>query len=167
LGREIFESALGKVLFVDEAYRLHPRRGGPMATEVVDEMVQLLTEPRFKQRLVFILAGYEREVDELLSVNAGLRSRVSERLRFADFTVEEACRILRMLLDRKGLALAPSAEESLGAMMGELIGAPDWGNGRDVETWVKRIFRHFSVRRVQRDNQVGGLLSTGEACSWC
>lgn len=99
--RDIFERALGTVLFVDEAYRLNPRRGGPMVNEVLDEMVQLLTEPRFRNKMVFILAGYEQDIDELMSVNAGLKSRMSERLHFADFSEEDARQLLLMRLKSK------------------------------------------------------------------
>ena len=46
------------MLFIDEAYRLHPRgEGGVFAREALDEIVQLLTEPKFKGKMVVIMAG--------------------------------------------------------------------------------------------------------------
>jgi hypothetical protein len=146
--RKIFESALGKVLFVDEAYRLIPQRGGPMVGEALDEMVQMLTEPKFKNKLVFIMAGSERDVDQLMGVNPGLRSRMGDnKWRFENFTPEDASRILRDQLTRKGLRLDQDAEPQLLGMMRELVAAPNWSNGRDVENYSKRVFRRYAVRQ--------------------
>ncbi|KAG1675261.1 hypothetical protein FOA52_016292 [Chlamydomonas sp. UWO 241] len=55
--RELFTKALGGVLFLDEAYRLNPRIGGPFMQEALDEIVQMLTEDMFKDKMVVILAG--------------------------------------------------------------------------------------------------------------
>ena len=66
--RKIFESARGKVLFIDEAYRLDPRKGEAFVQQSVDEMVNLLTEDEFKGKMLVILAGYEDEMEEMLQV---------------------------------------------------------------------------------------------------
>jgi hypothetical protein len=152
--REIFESASGRVLFVDEAYRLNPARGGPMVGEVVDEIVQLLTEERFRNKMVFILAGYEEDVDALMAVNAGLRSRMSEKLRFADFTTDQACRLITQRLADKGLKLSADAEGALSGQMEVLAAAPNWSNGRDIHTWAQRIFGQYAQRCKQPGYQV-------------
>jgi hypothetical protein len=57
--RRLFEEALGGVLFIDEAYRLNPRHAahGGFMQEVVDEIVNMLTEPKFKGKMILILAG--------------------------------------------------------------------------------------------------------------
>lgn len=57
----------------------------------------MLTEPRFKQKLVFIMAGYEHDIDALMACNAGLRSRLSEKLHFQDFTAEEVCVLISLV----------------------------------------------------------------------
>lgn len=152
--RKIFEQALGRTLFVDEAYRLDPRRGGPMVAEALDEMVQLLTEPRFRNKMVFILAGYESDIDQLMGVNPGLKSRMSERLRFQDFSAQDACSLLALRLQQKGLALDTAAQAGLPPRMQQLIDAPNWSNGRDVETWAKRIFRRYSERVTEQQKTV-------------
>lgn len=59
--KEIFEKARGKVLFIDEAYRLNPRHGGQYMKEAVDEIVKLLTDPKFERKMIVILAGYEKD----------------------------------------------------------------------------------------------------------
>ena len=58
--QKLMEKAMGKVLFIDEAYRLAE---GGFATEAMDELVDCLTKPKFAQRLVVILAGYDKDID--------------------------------------------------------------------------------------------------------
>ncbi|KAG2495742.1 hypothetical protein HYH03_006339 [Edaphochlamys debaryana] len=144
--RELFKKAVGGVLFIDEAYRLNPRKGGPMMAEVLDEIVQLLTEPAFKDKMVVILAGYDNEIEELMAVNPGLKSRFSQVLHFPDFSAEDAAALLRQQLGRDGLELAAEVtQEALVGMAQQLASAPNWANGRDVGTWAKRAFTQHAL----------------------
>ena len=59
--RKVMDSALGSVLFIDEAYRLLPGNGS-FNREIVDELVQALTEPKYKGIMAVILAGYEEDI---------------------------------------------------------------------------------------------------------
>ena len=70
--------ALGSVLFIDEAYRLN---GGQFAKEALDELVDLLTKPAFQNKIVVVIAGYEGEIEELMTSNPGLSSRFAEKVR--------------------------------------------------------------------------------------
>ncbi|PCD34774.1 hypothetical protein AU210_007371 [Fusarium oxysporum f. sp. radicis-cucumerinum] len=67
-----FELGLGKVLFIDEAYRLI---GDSFHKEAIGELVDVMTKPRYAHNMVVILAGYSDEMEELLMLNPGLRSR--------------------------------------------------------------------------------------------
>lgn len=58
--RQLFERALGKVLFVDEAYRLSE---GHFAKEAMDELVGILTQDAFAGKLIVVLAGYDQEMN--------------------------------------------------------------------------------------------------------
>eukprot|EP00198_Chlamydomonas_reinhardtii_P002822 XP_001692158.1 predicted protein [Chlamydomonas reinhardtii] len=145
--REVFAKAVGGVLFIDEAYRLSPKKGGPFMQEALDEMVQLLTEPAYMGKMVVILAGYDNEIEELMSVNPGLKSRFSQRLHFPDFTPADAAQLLVLQLRKEyGLELGGGAVEALPGMAQELAAAPNWANGRDVGTWAKRVFAAYSSR---------------------
>lgn len=77
--RKLLESALGKVLFIDEAYRLS---GGHFAQEAIDELVDSLTNERFFRKQIVILAGYDADINRLMSVNPGLTSRFPETIVF-------------------------------------------------------------------------------------
>ena len=158
--RKVFERALGKVLFIDEAYGLNPNRGGPYMRETLDEIVKLLTDPQFKSTMVVILAGYEAEIEELMNVNPGLRSRISTSLKFANLTPPHACDLLRSVLAGKSARLADGAEGGLGQLMARLVAAPGWSNGRTVSTWATNIFTAVAVRR-----QAAGVKGTQGASS--
>jgi hypothetical protein len=84
---------------------------------VLDEIVQLLTEPKYQNKMVVILAGYEAQVDALMAVNPGLKSRFSEKLHFPPFTAAEACQLLQLLLVKGGQQLTPEALELLPGLM--------------------------------------------------
>jgi hypothetical protein len=64
--REIFESARGAVLFIDEAYRLYDPLGRSYMQEAIDEIVTLLTEEAYKGKMVVIFAGYQGSMSEML-----------------------------------------------------------------------------------------------------
>merc|ERR1719181_894814 len=131
--RDVFESARGAVLFIDEASRLYDPAGRSYMQEAVDEIVTLLTEEPYRGKMVVIFAGYAGQMEAMLDrVNPGLKSRVSDVIDFPDFDAAAAAEIAEAMLARKRLrvprSLAPDAAR--------LVGAPQWANGRDVETWA-------------------------------
>ncbi|KAK1827523.1 P-loop containing nucleoside triphosphate hydrolase protein, partial [Podospora conica] len=73
-----FERALGKVLFIDEAYRLAESR----SVDAIGEIVDCMTKERFLGNLVVVLAGYKDEMDALMRCNRGLRSRFATDVDF-------------------------------------------------------------------------------------
>ncbi|PNH08303.1 NFX1-type zinc finger-containing protein 1 [Tetrabaena socialis] len=162
--RELFAKAVGGVLFIDEAYRLNPNVGGLFMQEVLDEIVQLLTEPAYQNKMVVILAGYDKQIEELMTVNPGLKSRFSQRLHFPDFTPADAASLLRLQLRKEyGLELERTADAALEGLAGELAAAPNWSNGRDVGTWVKRAFTAYSRRNFEAQPAPSGGSSGGPA----
>lgn len=70
----LLEKAQGKILFIDEAYRLIGDDNSTFADEALGELVGALTNPRFARKMVVILAGYTQEMDRLLASNPGLQS---------------------------------------------------------------------------------------------
>ena len=139
--REMFKSALGGVLFIDEAYRLNPKKSPGFMQEVVDEIVQILTEEQFKNKMAVIFAGYEKDMAELFEANQGLKSRISRTLNFDDFSVEDSSTLLNLRLKQKSLSLTTEALSNLTPLLEKFQAAPHWSNGRDVETLAKTIYQ--------------------------
>jgi SpoVK/Ycf46/Vps4 family AAA+-type ATPase len=84
--------ALGGVLFIDEAYSLLSQTAGDFGKEVVDTLVDEMT--KHNENLVVVLAGYPREMDQLLESNPGLRSRFKKFFLFPDYSAEELLAII-------------------------------------------------------------------------
>lgn len=135
--RNVFTEALGRVLFIDEAYQLNPDKGGQFMSEVVDEMVKLLTSEEFQGKLVVILAGYAGDIDEMLQVNAGLKSRFTERIHFEDFAEETIVDMLRGKMSDKHVCLDANAH--IPHVARALKALPGFANGRDVQTFLKKL----------------------------
>jgi len=98
----VFDKALGKVLFADEAYRLSE---GPLAKEVMDELVGILTQERYKTKLVVILAGHDQEIAQLLSVNPGLSSRFPDEIIFENMSSAMCIKVLEKALAEEDITI--------------------------------------------------------------
>lgn len=136
-----FDEALGKVLFVDEAYRLGE---GTFAKEAIDEFVDCLTKPKYKSKLIVVLAGYEDEINRLLSVNPGLSSRFPEEIFFHNLDPEMCLDLLVKQLKKNdkfelGVCDSASLQQTIKDYFKALAALNGWGNGRDIDTLTQRI----------------------------
>jgi hypothetical protein len=140
--RQLFERALGRVLFVDEAYRLAE---GHFAKEAMDELVGILTDERFRAKLIVVLAGYDHEMDHLLTVNTGLTSRFQKQIYFHNLKPPQALEILKHALskhDVKILALDDPSSVGYAEMYGlveTLAEMRGWGNARDINSLAREM----------------------------
>ncbi|PNS16705.1 NFX1-type zinc finger-containing protein 1 [Sphaceloma murrayae] len=136
-----FDEALGQVLFIDEAYRLGE---GLFAKEAIDEVVNCLIKPKYKGKMLVVLAGYEAEIDQLLGVNPGLSSRFPEEINFAHLPPSACVQLLVKRLTSDGklpvdLDMVHAGRNRAEEMFAQLSSLSGWGNGRDVETLASRI----------------------------
>ena len=141
------EKALGKVLFIDEAYRLAE---GHFAVEAMDELVDCLTKPKFAGKLITILAGYDHDIDRLMSQNPGLTSRFSETIYFPNLDAKTCVILLTKTLQKKAsqapLDLSvlenptPETKQKLLDRFTILSSVNSWGNGRDVKSLARMMF---------------------------
>ncbi|EXL69947.1 hypothetical protein FOPG_14186 [Fusarium oxysporum f. sp. conglutinans race 2 54008] len=135
-----FELGLAKVLFIDEAYRLI---GDSFHKEAIGELVDVMTKPRYAHNMVVILAGYSDEMEELLMVNPGLRSRFPTVLEFPQMAPEECLKLLEKLLSKLNISLSISTTGEHKAavldVLKQLIDSKGWASGRDVKTLSQAI----------------------------
>lgn len=159
------ERGLGKVLFVDEAYRLGQ---GKFAQEAVDELVDNITKPKFAGKLVVILAGYEEDMNNLLRVNQGLSSRFGEEISFPSLSPVYCLQLLENTLKQSQIAF-PSMEDStifqeFLRKMEALSILPSWGNARDVQTLAKGMVRAVYQSNTTKVNQLQLSANTAINC---
>ncbi|VDC00511.1 unnamed protein product [Peniophora sp. CBMAI 1063] len=161
--RSLCEKALGKVLFVDEAYRLADGRFGQ---EAVDELVSILTEEEFRGKLIVVLAGYEEDMKRLLQVNAGLQSRFEEEIIFPNFSAPRCFDILVQQIKRAQPPVRspelerPKSNEAkqLISIFQSLCQLSNWGNARDVITLATRMIQ-LAIDSVDADALGSGPLT--------
>lgn len=158
--RNLFETSLGKVLFVDEAYRLIPEHGSRFNHEAVGELVDAMTQPRYAGKMVVILAGYTEDMELLLRSNPGLRSRFPAHVTFPHMEPQHCTLHLKHELSKlniditDGQAAAGGEEESwktAHGILAELTATEGWANGRDIETLAKTIITHVFVKTSTAD----------------
>ncbi|BBY23791.1 type VII secretion AAA-ATPase EccA [Mycobacterium stomatepiae] len=133
---ELIDRSLGRILFMDEFYSLVERHqdGRPdmIGMEAVNQLLVALEVHRFD--FCFIGAGYEKEVDEFLTVNPGLAGRFNRKLRFESYTPDELVEIAVRYGKPRATVLDPATAEALKAACATLRGyrAPDGAHGIDV-----------------------------------
>jgi SpoVK/Ycf46/Vps4 family AAA+-type ATPase len=147
---ELIDSALGGVLFIDEAYSL-VNEGDGQGDRFGNEAVQALLKRAEDNRedLIIILAGYERQMDGFLASNPGLNSRFGNRVKFPSYTPAELLLLADLALQNKGELLDPDARPVLRRMFEE-VGrrrlVDELGNGRFVRSLLTKAGQRRDVR---------------------
>ncbi|MFE3460579.1 AAA family ATPase [Nocardiopsis aegyptia] len=149
---ELVDRALGGVLFIDEAYSL-VNEGDGQADRFGNEAVQTLLKRAEddRDRLVVVLAGYEKEMDAFLASNPGLASRFATRITFPSYTADELTRIAESLVAQRGDVLDPEAARALRHGFDQAVrreAVDDLGNGRYARSVVEKAAQARDVRVV-------------------
>lgn len=156
----LIDSAIGGVLFIDEAYTLIQEGlsgGDAFGQEAVDTLLARMENDRDK--FVVIIAGYEDEIDRFLASNDGLASRFTRRIRFASYSPEELVQIADHIAQKKNSTMSEQAREVLQLRCKELSDATDGGrtlidlagNGRFVRNVIESAGAERDYR-FTRDN---------------
>jgi SpoVK/Ycf46/Vps4 family AAA+-type ATPase len=147
---ELVDSALGGVLFIDEAYSLvndGDGQGDRFGSEAVQTLLTRAEDDR--ENLIIILAGYERQMESFLSSNPGLTSRFAIRVKFPGYTPAELLSLADLAIERRGELLDPDARPVLWRLLQE-VGrrrlADELGNGRFVRNLLEKAGQARDVR---------------------
>ena len=148
LTNSVIESALGGVLFIDEAYSLNRGEQDSFGLEAIDTLVKGMEDHR--DELVVILAGYTKEMEIFLTANSGLASRFPNKIEFPDYTAEELLQITHVQAKNKGYRLAESCTQPLLGYYArwQAADARTAGNGRLARNTLEKAIFHQSRRLV-------------------
>ena len=148
LTNSVIESALGGVLFIDEAYSLYRGEQDSFGLEAIDTLVKGMEDHR--DELVVILAGYTKEMETFLTANSGLASRFPNKIEFPDYTADELLDITNVLARGKGYRLAESCTEPLRGYYErrQAEDARTAGNGRLARNTLEKAIFNQSRRLV-------------------
>lgn len=155
---DLINSAIGGVLFIDEAYGLI-KKGA--SNDFGDEAVQVLIKQMEDRRGEFFVfaAGYPKEMDTFLKMNPGLKSRFDVFLHFEDYNVDELVAIGQSFFEQKGYKASSDAIALFRDIMTEEHDAKDqqFGNARRVRAYVEAIIHAQNVRIANEQSQLSTL----------
>ena len=145
--KKVIESAMGGVLFVDEAYALAPENGGnDFGREAVETILKAMEDHR--DDLVVIAAGYENEMERFISSNPGLESRFNRYFIFEDYNGQELFEIFSSMCAKNSYILSTEAKEFAITLFDRLYVNRDknFGNARDVRNIFENMVSVHSDR---------------------
>jgi SpoVK/Ycf46/Vps4 family AAA+-type ATPase len=144
---EVFDSALGGVLFVDEAYTLSSGEGGTgpdFGREAIDTLVKLMEDHR--DEVVVIAAGYSHEMRKFLQTNPGLASRFSRTIEFENYSAPELVTIVEQQCEKHHYRLDDGARAALHRHFERMPRDATFGNGRSA----RKVFEEMIDRQAHR-----------------
>ena len=141
--RQVVDSAMGGVLFIDEAYTLSSGEGSDYGREAINTLLKPVEELRGK--FVCIIAGYTKEMLDFFDANSGITSRFNKRLEFTDYTPDQLTHIFRKKLEKEGYGLDADAESHIDKFFEKMYKrrTKNFGNAREVmSTFEGALERH-------------------------
>lgn len=156
-------SALGGVLFIDEAYALHKELAGDHADfgrEAIETLMKRMEDER--ENLVVIVAGYPQEMEQFLESNPGLSSRFTRTVEFPDYTPSELVEILHIMAEEEEYRLAPAVVEKAEDLLWAAHAGRtrSFGNARTVRNILEGAIRAHAARLFDIENPTYEQLET-------
>lgn len=152
---EVVNSALGGILFIDEAYSLS-RKGADndFGREAIDTLVKLMEDNR--DDLVVIVAGYTEPMHDFLTSNPGLISRFNKYIDFPDYTDDELMDILQMRADKQGYVIEDEAKTHIRRMLlaQTLSERADFGNARGMRNVLEKLVQEQANRLAVENEEM-------------
>jgi SpoVK/Ycf46/Vps4 family AAA+-type ATPase len=143
---QLIDTAMGGVLFIDEAYTLKSNDGDSFGAEAIDTLLKRLEDDRGK--FICIVAGYTEQMHDFIDSNPGLKSRFTQTIHFDDYTPDELTRIFLNLAEAKQFKVDATTESAIHRQFEQLYLRRDknFGNAREA----RRIFDEAVEKQSQR-----------------
>jgi ATPases of the AAA+ class len=159
----IIDSALDGVLFIDEAYSLVQGGQSDYGKEAISTLLKRMEDER--DRLVVILAGYSKEMEDFINSNSGLQSRFNRYIDFPDYSSSELNQIFDFIIKKNDFVLTDEATKQVEIVISNVIEHKDknFGNGRYVRNLFEKIITQQANRIALEQNITNEMLSKIEA----
>jgi SpoVK/Ycf46/Vps4 family AAA+-type ATPase len=145
--QEVIQSAMGGILFIDEAYTLVPKsQNDAYGQEAIDTILKAMEDHR--DDLVVIVAGYPALMDNFIHSNPGLESRFNKYIFFDDYNPEELYGIFISMCENSSLILDSKADDYLKGLCEDLYNTrgDNFANGRQI----RNIFENVLTSQANR-----------------
>ena len=143
---QLIDSAMGGVLFIDEAYTLKSGDNDSFGGEAIDTLLKRLEDDRGK--FICIVAGYTDQMHDFIDTNPGLKSRFTQTIHFDDYTPDELTEIFVNLAKGKNFTVDDATRDAVHRQFEQLYLRRDknFGNAREA----RRIFDAAVEKQSQR-----------------
>lgn len=143
---EVIQSALGGVLFIDEAYSLVQADNDSYGKECIATVLKAMEDHR--DELVVIVAGYDDLMQKFIDSNPGLKSRFNKYIHFPDYTGEEMEKIFLLQCKSNGYVIEEAAQKLIRDVFDKMFEMRDdnFGNGRTVRNTFEKIINCQATR---------------------
>ena len=141
----VVNSALGGVLFIDEAYSITntTSKGNQFGNECIATLLKLMED--YRDRIIVIFAGYKDEMKEFLDSNPGLISRIGYTIEFPDYSIDELLQIFLNMLKNSNMDITESALKKLKKVIEVSSKNKNFGNGR----FIRNIFQKILIEHAK------------------
>ncbi|BET22567.1 AAA family ATPase [Solobacterium moorei] len=147
--QEVINSALGGVLFIDEAYTLSNGGANDFGQEAIDTLLKAMEDKR--DDLVVIVAGYDELMDDFVHSNPGLESRFNRYIHFSDYSTEEMYNIFGSLCQKNQYELSEDATTAVKDYFSS-VSIADIGNGRGARNLFERVVTQ-QAKRISKNSE--------------
>ncbi|MER6999917.1 right-handed parallel beta-helix repeat-containing protein [Streptomyces sp. NPDC000410] len=157
---DAFNSALGGVFFIDEAYTLTAQKGGGGADfgkEAIDTLVKLMEDHR--EGVAVIAAGYTHEMTNFLDSNPGLASRFTRTIEFTNYTSAELVTIVENMCASHRYELDEGARKGLHGYFERIARDKNFGNGRTARKTFEEMVDRQAYRLAEKADASAGDLT--------
>ena len=141
----VVNSALGGVLFIDEAYSITntTNKGNQFGNECIATLLKLMED--YRDRIIVIFAGYKDEMKQFLDSNPGLISRIGYTIEFPDYSIDELLQIFLNMLKNSNMDITESALKKLKKVIEVSSKNKNFGNGR----FIRNIFQKILIEHAK------------------
>ena len=160
--RNTIDSALGGVIFIDEAYTFSQSLEEDGNTFVYEAITEIIKEME-SLNIVFISSVYNKEMEKFININPGLKSRIGYNISFSDYTKEELFTMFINKVKKSGMKLSDKAKEVLLEKISEYITRENHGNGRMIDNLFNEVVREHASTNLFENNYQKLLVITDDS----
>ena len=146
---QLVDSAMGGVLFIDEAYTLASGDNDSFGSEAIDTLLKRLEDDRGK--FICIVAGYTRQMHDFIDSNPGMKSRFTQTINFEDYTSEELSQIFFNMVTARKFSMDDEVKDAVKRMFDQIYLRRDrnFGNAREARKMFDETVENQSHRLVE------------------
>ncbi|WP_304046940.1 AAA family ATPase [Methanobrevibacter gottschalkii] len=158
--QEVIQSALGGILFIDEAYSLTSKSENDYGAEAIDTLLKAMED--YRDDLIVIVAGYPALMDKFLYSNPGLESRFNKFIYFEDYNEEELYNIFQLMSKESNLTIDEAGDNYLKEYFKKVYEnrSSNFANGRAVRNLFEEVITNQANRLANKSEITDDELNT-------